>query len=246
MGCTHCLNNATPCGNSMSEETFVDVLDFIRTNEIDSHILITGGEPTEHPNFVGMMQRLGVYLDTYYNERPVTITIATNGLWIQENPEEFLDLSRMLSRKCLIHFQVSTDPRYYPTKIMTHKRIFRHPNISITESIDSIYPMGRARDNRISWNRKSPHCFNVRAIAKQIPNPTIREICNILLEHGKICTPHIRYNGDIALGESDLCPTVSTIYNSDSEIVNSILDCKCMNCKEVIENIPETFRKFLI
>ena len=247
MGCIHCMNNAKPNGNNMTDETFRDVLDFIRCNGLDTHIMITGGEPTEHPEFINMMNVLCQYIHTYYdNSKKPVVSITTNGLWMQNNPQVATELIEHMRKEFSLIVQVSTDERYYPTKIETHKRVFHNPSVTIIDSIDIMYPIGRALDNNIPWERKSPSCFNVRAIAKQISSSSLNKICNILLCHDKYCTPHIRYNGDIALGESDLCPAVSNIYKSESEIVESIINCKCLNCKCIIDKMPDDLKQFLL
>lgn len=57
MGCSHCLENATPDGEHMSSETFKKVLNFMeRINP--TVVLITGGEPTDHPEFFEYMEQL--------------------------------------------------------------------------------------------------------------------------------------------------------------------------------------------
>lgn len=57
MGCNHCIENATPDGEHMTIEVFENTLEFLKRINPFS-ILITGGEPTDSPNFFYIMKRL--------------------------------------------------------------------------------------------------------------------------------------------------------------------------------------------
>jgi MoaA/NifB/PqqE/SkfB family radical SAM enzyme len=50
MGCSHCMNNATPNGKHMVDATFVKVIKFQKKYG-GPFCMITGGEPSEHPMF---------------------------------------------------------------------------------------------------------------------------------------------------------------------------------------------------
>ena len=53
----------------------------------------------------------------------------------------------------------------------------------------------------------------------------------MLLAHGRVCTPVIAPDGSIKVGESALCPSVASIYDSDSEIISKISKSGCRACK---------------
>ena len=57
MGCKHCLQDASPNGKHMTDETFDRVMDFCMEAR-PMVVNVTGGEPTEHPNWVGYVKTL--------------------------------------------------------------------------------------------------------------------------------------------------------------------------------------------
>ena len=44
---------------------------------------------------------------------------------------------------------------------------------------------------------------------------------------------------DIKLGESDLCPVCSSIYKSEQEIMNDILNFHCHQCDHINKNLSK-------
>ena len=124
-------------------------------------------------------------------------------------------LSRIVKGTKNVHlfWQVSTDARFYPKALPTHKRLWREEGFVLcTDCVQRVYPQGRAKDNNLPWQAKASKCFNVRAITKQMPSPSIGLIVESLLTKGFFCTPAIGIDGSIRLGESFLCPKVTSIY----------------------------------
>lgn len=247
MGCKHCMNDAQPDGADMSMTVLEDSLRFLRDNNLGySSLIITGGEPTEHRNFDEVMNKIIDFSMDFGCFRFITVT--TNGELIQDNPERFQGyVKRAKSSGITLMFQVSTDIRYYPRRIKTHKRIFREDGFVLCDDcVEMIYPQGRALKNNIPWKSKASKCFNVRAISHQLPNSSIlRDIEGCLAGHGKFCTPHIGINGSIKLGESDLCPECASIYDSMEEIMEKIRRFKCSKCEHINKNLPDMYKLLL-
>lgn len=103
----------------------------------------------------------------------------------------------------------------------------------------------RAKTNHIPTNRKSSNCFNLKAIAKQINPKSFSELISFMISRNKLCTPVIKINGDIVLGESDLCPKCCSIYDSEEIVLKSILTHKCNGCHEINDKLPEIYKQFL-
>lgn len=246
MGCSHCISDAKPDGKHMAKEVFLDVLEFLRKNGLYQNMIISGGEPTEHPEFEEFMESLIKFFRK--NQFQGSATVTTNGFWILEHPEKALEIVNAGDGSFQIFFQVSTDSRYYPKELPVHKRIWREKGVALFEDcVKQMYPLGRAKKNGYPSNRISSHCFNIRAIAKQLPTgSTFQDIVRTLESAGKFCTPAIRIDGGISLGESDLCPKCSSIYaGSDQEIVARILGFKCHICDPINDRLPEMYQKFL-
>lgn len=231
MNCRHCMNAAGPDGKHMTMKTFKDVLNFLHTYRLgESHLILTGGEPTEHPHFLS------------------SVTITTNGELMQNQPELFLQsLKKAKIAGMELNYQVSADVRYYPRRIQTHKRIFREPHIFLCDDcVQQIYPQGRAKENQLPWKAQCSKCFNVRSLSHQLPNEiTLRNLEWYLASAGKFCTPHISVNGEIKLGESDLCPVCASIYDDMDEIMDKIRKFQCGACDFINEQLPEKYRKLL-
>lgn len=245
MGCTHCMNDAKPDGKHMTFETFQAALDFIIRNKSYHSILISGGEPTEHPVFPMFMG----YAIAALNEikEPKVLTVTTNGFWILNNISAAKEIVGAGNEYTHVEFQVSTDTRYYPQKLDVTKRIWREKGfILCKDCVEHMYPQGRAKTNNLPWEAKGSKCFNVRAITKQIPNPTIENVVSGLFRAAKFCTPAIRIDGGISLGESDLCPKVASIYDKEEDIIQKIKDFKCDGCSQINDNLPIQLRQFVL
>lgn len=244
MGCKHCMNSATPDGNDMSMQCFKDSLEFLRSHNLGRVLIITGGEPTEHEHFDEFMK---YFLDFSKEFRCFNaVTITTNGETISKESERFQEYVRQSSGVFELLFQVSADTRYYPRRIPTHKRIFREKGFILCDRcVEQIYPQGRALENNIPWTAKASKCFNVRALSKQVPNCTLADIEAMLALRGKFCTPHISVNGDIKLGESDLCPSCASIYDDYSIICDKIKNFKCHSCDHINNKLDDMYRQFL-
>jgi len=249
MGCTHCINDAKPCDRHMTEETLVDAVKFMIENGPVRHIVLSGGEPTEHPEFAAMVAKLMWKLK--YNPRIqnqnsfCAVTITTNGFWCIDHPDTMDKLTRLSSDKVVLLWQVSTDKRFYPKELNLTKKVWRKPNVTLcTDCVEALYPQGRARN--MQYQAKASKCFNLRAITKQLydrsHNVTLAAIINYMEACArKFCTPAIHYDGSIGLGESDLCPAAASIYDRPEGIVKKILDFDCHQCDFINEKLPKEY-----
>ena len=245
VGCTHCMNNAMPNGKHMTLDVFKDSLNFLKENKLYfPQIVITGGEPTEHPEFVEFMEYLADFIKK--NNILAFVTVTTNGFWILNNQEKSKEIVSLFDNRGF-EFQVSTDKRYYPIKLDTTKRIFRERGFTLCDNcVEALYPQGRALElENATYNAIASKCFNVRAISKQIPNCKLNNIVTLLASRGKFCTPHIKIDGGVGLGESDLCPKCCSIYDSMDVIMDKIKAFKCDGCKHLNDKLPIEHQKFL-
>lgn len=92
---------------------------------------------------------------------------------------------------------------------------------------------------KISTALIAPKCSNVRLLPRQGIR-TIHDIVMTLLQAGKVCTPTISPAGEIKLGESALCPSVASIYDTEKEIIEKIMECKCHSCQYAWEQLKGT------
>lgn len=242
IGCIHCLSDCKPDSNEhMNNETLNTLLDFLINNNIYSNIIISGGEPTEHPKFEEYIKIIINRLKTIKKLKIITIT--TNGFWILDNIDKSKSIVNMSDNYTKVFFQISTDDRYYPKKINKTKRIWREDGfIFCDDCVEQIYPIGRAKDNNIYTNRLSSQCTNIKLLRNQLyiknnykVNPDFIDIIHILENKGKFCTPSINYNGDICIGESSLCTPMSSIFKTKDEINNDFWSFECHRCDFINE-----------
>lgn len=245
MGCTHCLNSATPNERHMKEQTLMDSLAFIEKNTASRVLVVSGGEPTEHNCFDTMMKLIIDYGNTH--ECFIMVIVTTNGEAIIRESEKFKQYVKY--SKFALEFQISTDARHYSRHIPDSHPVYNEKGFTFKPNcVTTIYPLGRALDNNLPWDPsivKSCKCFNVRALAKQIPDATLRSIEVMLAAKGYLCTPHIGVNGEIKLGESDFCSVCASIYDDPKEIIRKIQIFKCNKCEHIDKNLAPAYRQFL-
>lgn len=239
MGCSHCMSDCKPDGQHMSVKTFSDALDFMNNHEIFVWPF-SGGEMFENPDILQMLE----VIEDKWNEHKNNvhqIIFITNGRKLVRDPEIYNAVFNMYKRhRKQILIQVTDDPRFYPDKLTDKEKYWLRKMDVIVEEVPGdnldknkcLYPQGRALDNydESNWNTVGPKCANARLLVKQRIN-NIHDLYVYLLNSGKICTPVIAPDGSIKVGESALCPSVATIYDSDKEIIDKINKFKCMQCK---------------
>lgn len=234
MGCSHCMDNATPEGNHMTMDTFKKAVDFF--NKYGSlAFIITGGEPTENPEWLDMVKYAMEHTATLFGS---IVILTTNGMNISGNPDIQEKLTRLLKMGSKLEIQVTSVEKYYPIKVDLSEKFFKQAGVSIAREIEDMYPLGRARDNNYPWDSKCSKCFNIRSATRVTKN--LQQSTLLLGAKGKFCTPRINWNGDIKLGESRICPTVATIYDSNEVIINNICNFHCGICAEVNKQLTKT------
>ena len=236
MGCSHCMNNATSNGKHMNFEIFQNVIKFQKKYG-GPFCIITGGEPTEHPQFEYFLRYALEKLENCF------ITVTTNGVWMQDHFDYIKWMNSVYGVRLM--FQVCNDKRYYPTVIDWNNPVFEFNNVITCDKVEHIYPQGRALSNGLEWESKCSKCFNIRAITKQCLIKDLGTIIGMLGVRQKFCTPHIAIDGSIKLGESDLCPPCSHIDKKHSEIIKDILNFKCNGCNHINCNLEEKYKKLI-
>ena len=101
------MQESTENGCHMSEEVFAKAVEFgVWSGALTFNI--SGGEPTEHPNFEDFINLLNDRLSNVYTEfgRPL-FTIESNGEWARDIRKTNA-VKRVLKHKMLAGFQVSS------------------------------------------------------------------------------------------------------------------------------------------
>lgn len=242
MNCPHCMDDARADSDKfMTFDTFKDAVAF--NDKYDKFTMITGGEPTEHPEFWN-------FLEYCINQKTTTssITVVTNGMNLEtdNNARDKIERLTKLNPKVTLFFQVTNVQGLYPIKIQTHKSVFHMKNVVLFTSMNDIpmYPQGRAKGKDYDFSaHKAPMCFNIRSSV--ITSQELLKSITVLRSSAKFCTPQIGYDGSIKVGESTLCPAVSHISKSEKEIVHDITEFRCKGCKESLDKLHPFIRSII-
>ena len=214
MGCSHCMVEATPDGEHMSEQTFADALSF-STNYDPYLLFISGGEPTDHPQFIDFLKLAKKYKDT---DRVAMVLVASNGMFLEDESytKEILSVG--------VPFQISNDPRFYPHKI----KIVEHKLLTYENNLRLVSPIGRAITNKLDIQRQSPLCFNLRSLCRNYGsfNFSIKHLRSIM----KMCIPSINIDGSVVAGEAPSCYKFGTVNSTEEELTSSLNKMKCGRC----------------
>ena len=229
-GCAHCMQDSSPDGQHMDENTFARAVEFglFLKNKV---FVISGGEPTEHPEFLKFCKGL----DKILSKAGGVFTVCSNGTWFPEKKEMIEKLSRL---KTFSGMQVYTNSKWYKDYdfIMSHKaEIESIPNVSVSTERIYMQDLGRARNSpeaqaEVIVNPYNMSCLNGHLMFKQL-NP--RDRMNNTVQMNMMCKPTVDYKGDVHLSESCLCPAFGNV--KDSYYIDLFMDLQdakpCMGCR---------------
>lgn len=231
--CDHCMQCSHQHGEHMNFHTFKQVIKFGAFLG-SSVFIISGGEPTEHPQFIEFCR----YLDKFIikNKMQAVISVTSNGTWFPHKKDTIMKLSKLRS---FAGMQVYTNPKWYKSSdfILKHRdEINAIPRVTVdTTDIRSMQDLGRAKTSakaqaEIALNKYHMSCLNSHLLFKQVN--TNQKLKGLVIP-GLMCKPMVDFNGDVHLSESWLCPSfgnVNTDYMLD--IFNNLREskpcCKCL------------------
>lgn len=234
--CPHCMQNAGPERTEyMDRETFNRALSFAQ--QIGSRvILISGGEPTSHPDFLTLLDDALTYGDELS-----LITIISNGTFIRDHAltEELVERVKEYGKR--LRIQVSSFKGLYSNYDELHKpglraaRVLGDAYILCDKDTDiRMQPLGRAASG--VWYEKAkavkafPSCANNALAVAQMP---MMAICpgKMLESIHKFCAPIVSYDGSIRMGESEQCKVIANINDPRPDILSAIASFRpCGGC----------------
>ena len=234
MACSHCMEDSRPrTGQHMEWDVFLAALrcadrmeEMARAIDYRS-ILLTGGECTEHPRFLDMVDetiRRGL--------RPV---VLTNGLWLRDDPRL---RSELLDRRDVL-VQLTNDTRVYPRKVEDP----RHPNVTFVPELSALLPVGRGASLHREDIRplRAPGSYNFRSLTRaysDVRHAVYHLRLRTVLGKSGHCTPSITHEGVVVAGESRLCGRIGTVESTIEELTLGVLRMgSCNNCglEDVLE-----------
>lgn len=230
--CSHCMNSSNVKGKHMTMETLIRAVRFANDHQVKM-LIISGGEPTYHPEFKEFMD----YVTRHFHGM---ITVTTHGMYVAEP-----NGTAWFEQYPQVMFQITNDERYYPKPLPDEAEQLCKPfkNVVICEAIGGeIYPQGRAlRYLNVTYKKskcKGTKCFNLRSISHHVSTYNLTQVIEMLEGAGKFCTPSIKTNGSIAMGESELCPSIGNVLETGPTIYRRILESQCNDCQMLTKLTP--------
>ena len=230
MNCPHCMEDATPDGRHMTEETFSKVLELVEEAQ-PLVVNVSGGEPTENPLWEFFVKEL---LKT---SGVMIVSLVTNGAWIEDKKTRLAVASLKRFHKDRFFIQVYSNPAYYQDHEWTvdHEAQFRSIGCiaDFDSPIESMQDLGRARANCVAETMESKHvpsCINSHLLAVQ--SRSLQHFLSMAAQTGKVCRPTIDVDGGIHMSESRLCPSVAHVSDGAEEIFSKMRDSRpCKGCR---------------
>jgi len=214
-GCPHCMIDASgPTGEHMSMETFEEAMGFVHRTGTRV-LLVSGGEPFEHPQVFEMVERLKAFA----MENIIMVAFISNGHFIFD--EEKLAKVRQTD----IGVQVTCDPRYYPRLLL--REWFLDEQFTFEDRLRLIFPCRRTREAGIVATKSAPNCFNLRSATR---SHGFMDGSALLTMQGRVCAPSINVDGTVRAGEADTCHQIGTVRSTVEEINDAILMMRCGKC----------------
>lgn len=228
-GCSHCFEDSTVKGEHMTWETFERTLAFVKRVEARAwergaprEFLLSGGECTDHPEFLRM-------LETVIREgfRPY---VLTHGAWLAD-PERRAAILRPEWRS--LYVQVTHDPRFYPKAAPPR---LDDPRLNYFDRLNVLLPLGRLARKKGPHpvpTRKGPSSFNLRSMTRSLGS--IDEALAMLRLRAAVglsghCIPNVSHEGDVLAGESRLCFKIGTVDSTNLELSKALCEMRCNAC----------------
>jgi len=249
MGCKHCMEDSKPEPLFMKfdednrDTTYWKALDFMK--KCNAHyIVISGGEPTEHPDFFDIVTNVAINFDV--------VTICSNGMFIldEKKTKLYKELFKLFPN---IYMQVYTNKKYYPLydEIVKHKDDFQ----KVSERIEFqanlplfIKALGRAANDKECIKDAKSHsyttsCMSNASIFYQLE---FTRGINYLESIYHFCSPMIDWQGNIHLSESWLCPNIGNVNTFDdfNKIIKFKPCGKCSDYQKILNSLNPKYMYF--
>ena len=252
MKCPHCFNECVEDGEDMSLETLDAIIRFILENNLQFRlVIISGGEPTEHPSLFQMLDKLTKDLSFNASGEKILCMIASNGMFLNESEtyneksiREYID--RLLNYEIMI--QITADPRFYKTGLNKNNLSYLQNKggrkVSIEKNLIILSEQGRALINPMPENlprRNSPFCFNVRSMVQRSKFDFQKVVDILENQMNKYCAVGFDMHGNIRISESLTCPALCTIKDDMNMINRLLVDFNCDGCVHM-NRLPTEFK----
>lgn len=222
MGCPHCMQNSTEDPQHMSMEAVKRTLEFAEWSHAFA-ILISGGEPTEHPQFFEIAEM--------FSKFPI-VAIISNGDFISD-PDKTAKMKELLKRDNY-SIQITSIAGIYPRQVDLGA-LQQLPHIAIhTEGINML-SLGRAATSPkyseiAKTSAGTTSCASTALIFAQMQ---FHFALKNMEMRGKMCHPLIDWKGNLHVSESWLCPSFANIFEDFTSIADKAHNWRpCGKCAD--------------
>jgi len=236
-GCHHCMQDCkeTDTDHATFENTkaFVQFYKRLKINKL----LISGGEPTEHPDF----EKHLLHILKNVGKKRVVI-FPTNGMFLLDS-EKQRAMEKLIYRHMNLFIRITNIEGLYPFYADVkeawqryHQR-FCH-QVSVVEQITGMAYIGRAKQNWSdvkrfgNYNRIAPRCFNLHSLSRV--SDSFRDLMRTLTTkvENSWCAPSVMgATGDIYAGESRFCTKIGNIADmGESALMHLKKNQPCGGC----------------
>lgn len=247
MGCPHCAINANRDGFHCNDWVVIKTMEFNKRYGIDV-VVVSGGEPTQHPNFFNLFKKIIKETKKVY--------LATNGTFLL-NPALVTQLKFLLDDYNNFDIQITSIkglyPRYEEIVPLYYKFIKDiDPNvIGRVYLVEQLFFLdensGRAKNNdltafRTGNKRVAPECFNLYAAAVQLP--TLESVFEALQRRNfSDCKMVVWPDGTIRPCALEDAPIVGNVYHNWDIVYRNLLAGR--PCGVCGHKVPEKYARQL-
>ena len=245
MGCPHCLDDATPNGPIMTDETCRNAVSFAKDSG-ERLLIVSGGEPTDHPRFFDMCRIV--------SQSGLCFSICSNGMFMGDPKKEW-QMEKVANLAGFCGGQIYSNPKWYRLHNQTiakwnaqaPKWEMLHLHLDTTD-IRGMQDLGRAKNcpEAIAEAEASPyHNSCLASCTTLVQSEDSHEFFKLMFMQHRFCTPLIDVAGNVHMSESWLCPSCGNVNTDTRDMLwlkmRSFRPCGgCIGCKRYLtEDTPK-------
>lgn len=251
MGCPHCLQRSTEEPQHMTMEIVEQAYAFGKASGANA-ILISGGEPTMHPEWEKIVRK---FCAGFFQ-----VSIISNGHWLFD-PAQVNAMIGLLKEFGNLVIQITSVDGLYKDhqktceaiplfKVLLKRHGLKHRIEFVTGPIHMI-SLGRACEHEEYLKQAkedmagTTSCF-VSALAAAQCNSLAKVIEN-LEPRGKFCHPLVDWKGNLHWSESWLCPHFAHVSEPYADIERKALSWRpCGGCPDYVKFLERKEPKYVM
>lgn len=215
MACPHCMDDASPYAPHMTEDTCRNAVSFAK-NSGDMVLIVSGGEPTEHPRFFDMCRII--------SQSGIRFSICSNGMFLG-NPKKEWMMEKVCKLQGFCGGQIYSNQKWYRLHNQTvakwnasRAKWEAYKLLLDTTDIRAMKDIGRAKacpDAMREAEKSNYHNSCLSSCLTLAQASSSHDFFRLMVMQHRFCTPLIDFKGDVHMSESWLCPSCGNV-NTDT------------------------------